>query len=106
MDDLIERARQQTEQRTETAAPKQEQQLQENITGSYKIYQLRSGEENRYKRFEGLAEQPEPVSISDYELVYNGNLADIDSRNNLNEKLEAIFTKFNTDRPEDFKGHS
>ena len=106
MDDLIERSRQQIEQRTETAAQKQEQQLQENITGSYKIYQLRSGEENHYKRFEGLAGQPEPVSISDYELVYNGNLADIDSRNNLNEKLEAIFTKFNTDRPEDFKGHS
>ena len=78
----------------------------EKSDGKFKIYQLKSGDENHYKRFEGLAGQPEPVSISDYELVYEGNLTDINSRDNLNEQLEAIFTKFNINRPDDFTGHS
>jgi len=74
--------------------------------GTFKIYQLKSGEEYHFKRFEGLSGQPEPVSISDYDLVYEGSLADIESGEDLSEKLEAIFSKFNTDRPEDFTGHS
>ena len=78
----------------------------EKSVGTFKIYQLKSGEEYHFKRFEGLAGQPEPVSISDYDLVYEGSLADIESGEDLSEKLEAIFSKFNTDRPEDFTGHS
>jgi len=74
--------------------------------GAFKIYQLKSGEEYHFKRFEGLSGQPEPVSISDYDLVYEGSLANIESGEDLSEKLEAIFSKFNTDRPEDFTGHS
>ena len=74
--------------------------------GTFKIYQLKTGEEYHFKRFEGLSGQPEPVSISDYDLVYEGSLADIESREDLSEKLEAIYTKFNIARPEDFKGHS
>ena len=74
--------------------------------GTFKIYQLKSGEEYHFKRFEGLSGQPEPVSISDYDLVYEGSLADIESGEDLSDKLEAIFSKFNTDRPEDFTGHS
>ena len=74
--------------------------------GTFKIYQLKSGEEYHFKRFEGLAGQPEPVSISDYNLIYEGSLADIESREDLSEKLEAIYTKFNINRPEDFTGHS
>ena len=78
----------------------------EKSVGTFKIYQLKSGEEYHFKRFEGLERQPEPVSISDYNLVYEGSLADIESGEDLSEKLEAIFSKFNTDRPEDFTGHS
>ena len=78
----------------------------EKSEGTFKIYQLKSGEEYHFKRFEGLSGQPEPVSISDYDLVYEGSLADIESGEDLSEKLEAIYTKFNIARPEDFKGHS
>ena len=70
--------------------------------GRYTIYQLTDGEENHYKRFEGLDRQPEPVNISDYQAVYQGSLFDIDGEN----KLESIFTKFNMDIPTDFTGHS
>lgn len=78
----------------------------EKSDGTFKIYQLKSGEAYHFKRFEGLERQPEPVSISDYDLVYEGSLADIESGENLSEKLEAIFTKFNIYRPEDFTGQS
>ena len=69
---------------------------------TYKIYQLKDNDENAFKMFEGWSNQPEPVSITDYDLVYEGNLADINGAN----ELENIYTKFNIDRPDDFKGHS
>lgn len=69
---------------------------------TYKIYQLTDDESNRYKRFERLSNQPEPVNAADYQLVYEGDLSEIDGEN----KLERLFIKFNTDRPDDFKGHS
>ena len=97
---LIERAREQIEQRNNTAAPKQEQ-----TAGTYKIYQMKSGDEYHYKRFEGFEKQPEPVSVSDYDLVYEGSLADING-DSINEKLEAVFDKFNIAHPDDFTGHS
>lgn len=68
----------------------------------YKIYQFKSGEENHCKRFMSLSNQPEPVNIADYQLVYEGSLIDIDG----DDKLEGIFKKFNIDHPDDFKGHS
>lgn len=68
----------------------------------YKIYQLKDDESNRFKRFESLSNQSEPVNVSDYQLVYEGSLLDIEGSN----KLEGLFVKFNTDRPDDFKGHS
>ena len=74
----------------------------EHSAGTFKIYQLKDSEKNHYKRFEGLDRQPEPVSITDYNLVYEGKLADIDGE----DKLESIYTKFNVDRPENFRGHS
>lgn len=71
----------------------------------YKIYQLKKGPENHAIRFEvftnaeryGEAAKPE-----NYDLIYTGSLDDFEDSN----KLEAIYTKFNLDRPEDFKGHS
>ncbi len=71
----------------------------------YKIYQLKNNPENHAIRFEGysLAERHgEPAKPEKYDLVYSGSLDDFEDRN----KLEAIYTKFNIDRPEDFKGHS
>ena len=94
MYELTARAREQIEQRNKTAAPDQEQ-----PTGTYKIYQIKSGEEYHYKRFEGFEGQPEPVSITDYDLVYQGTLSDTDT-------LESIYEQFNINRPEDFTGHS
>lgn len=77
---------------------------------SYKIYQIKDGEEYHGIRFESLAWLQEHNSVpnhEDFDLVYEGKLAefggiDVDDR----EQLEDIFTKFNTDHPEDFKGHS
>ena len=43
-----------------------------------------------------------PAKPENYDLVYTGSLDDFEDSN----KLEAIYTKFNLDRPEDFKGHS
>ena len=71
----------------------------------YKIYQLKNNPENHAIRFEGytLAEKHgEPAKPENYDLVYSGSLDDFEDSN----KLEAIYTKFNIDRPEDFKGHS
>lgn len=71
----------------------------------YKIYQLKNNPENHAIRFEGytLAEKHgEPAKPENYDHVYSGSLDDFEDSN----KLEAIYTKFNIDRPEDFKGHS
>ena len=71
----------------------------------YKIYQLKNSSENHAIRFEGysLAEKHgEPAKPENYDLVYSGSLDEFKDEN----KLEAIYTKFNLDRPEDFKGHS
>lgn len=71
----------------------------------YKIYQLKNSPENHAIRFEGysLAEKHgEPANPDNYDLVYSGSLDEFEDEN----KLEAIYTKFNIDRPEDFNGHS
>lgn len=69
---------------------------------TYKIYQLKNGEENHDYRFEslnrlrkyGLKLEPER-----YEEVYNGVMKP-------GEGLEDLYSKFNVNRPDDFKGHS
>lgn len=71
----------------------------------YKIYQLKKGPENHAIRFEGFTNAErygEAAKPENYDLVYTGSLDDFEDSN----KLEAIYTKFNLDRPEDFKGHS
>ncbi len=74
---------------------------------SFEIYQVKSGEEYHGKRFAGLSELGSAPNVADYDLVFSGKLSEIDiTAENKNEILESIFTKFNTDRPEDFKGHS
>lgn len=68
----------------------------------YEIYQLKSGEENRYLRFESyddLRNHGYDVDFNNYEKVYEGDLTE-------DTTLESLYTKFNIDHPEDFKGHS
>ena len=68
----------------------------------FSIYQLKSGNETLDYRFEpldairnnGLSVKPE-----NYEQVYTAPLTEKDS-------LESIYTRFNINRPADFKGHS
>ncbi len=74
---------------------------------SFEIYQIKSGEEYHGKRFAGLSELGNAPDIAYYDLVFSGKLSEIDiTVENKNDILESIFTKFNTDRPEDFNGHS
>ena len=74
---------------------------------SFEIYQVKKGEEYHYKRFAALSELDGTPNIADYDLVFSGRLSEQDiSAENKNEILEAVFDKFNNDRPEDFKGHS
>ena len=69
---------------------------------TFSIYQLKPGDATRDYRFEpldairnnGLSVKPE-----NYELVYTAPLTE-------QESLESIYTRFNIDRPADFKGHS
>ena len=74
----------------------------------YRIYQLPAGEKYHGIRFTGketLDKEGVQLSQDDYEMMYEGNWDDI-SGSSAEMKLQNIFTKFNTDHPEDFKGHS
>ncbi len=71
----------------------------------YKIYQLKNDAENHAIRFEGFTDAErygEAAKPENYDLIYTGSLDDFEDSN----KLEAIYTKFNLDRPDDFTGHS
>lgn len=69
---------------------------------SFSIYQLKRGDETLDYRFEPLdAIRRNGLSVdpANYELVYTAPLTAKDN-------LESIYTRFNIDRPADFKGHS
>ncbi len=74
-----------------------------------KIYQLKSGEENHNVRFAGSEElkmlglRPD---FTRYEKVYEMPLSNLPKCNTVPEQLEAVFNKFNENKPADFKGHS
>ena len=74
--------------------------------GTFTIYQLKSGEELHYHRFEPL-ERLERCGLfvdpDNYEKVYTGALPENGSTM---MKLEGIYETFNLHRPENFKGHS
>lgn len=76
----------------------------------FEIYQLKKSDENIYIRFEPLerlAELGQKPEFSNYDKIYEGDLSAVNARGDtVGDKLEAIFVKFNLDRPEDFKGHS
>lgn len=75
---------------------------------TYEIYQLKSGDENRDIRFEPyeqLQKQGIKPNFARYDKVYEGDFNAVRGKN-LSDKMEALFEKFNIDRPNDFKGHS
>ena len=68
----------------------------------YDIYQLKDGDGMRDYRFEPydrLQAAGLSVEATNYNLVYTAELSPGTS-------LEDIYTRFDTDHPEDFKGHS
>ena len=69
---------------------------------TFSIYQIKGGDETRDFRFEPydrLQAAGNVVDRANYELVYSAPLAPETS-------LEDIYTRFNIDHPQDFKGHS
>ncbi len=77
----------------------------EKAQGKFQIYQLPGGDKYHGVRFEGLDRlKAEGVQLNkdDYELVYEGLVGEFRG----NATLEGIFTQFNTNHPEDFRGHS
>ncbi|MEA4993905.1 MAG: YodL domain-containing protein [Oscillibacter sp.] len=67
-----------------------------------KIYQLKGGDENRYRRwmdYDGLRKMGELPELRNYEQVYSMRLLD-------NPTPEQVYQQFNQSRPADFTGHS
>lgn len=76
---------------------------------TYKIYQLKKGEEYHNLRFTRWDDMPRfnlSFDRKNYDEVYGGNIADVTKFPFKEGILEDIFKKFNTGRPEDFKGRS
>ncbi len=76
---------------------------------TYKIYQLKKGEEYHNLRFTRWDDMPRfnlSFDRKNYDEVYGGNIADVTKFPFKEGILEDIFKKFNSDRPEDFKGRS
>ena len=70
--------------------------------GTLKIYQLKSGDENRYRRwmnYDSLRKMGEMPRLENYEQVYFKQLLD-------NPTPEQVYWQFNQTRPADFIGHS
>ena len=69
---------------------------------SFTIYQLKGGDALHYHRFVSLERlQKDGLSLeaANYDRIYTAPLQKTDT-------LEEIYTRFNIDQPEDFKGHS
>ena len=77
----------------------------EKAQGTFKIYQLPGGEKYHGVRFENMEQLKKngvQLNHDDYELVYEGEVGEFRGK----ATLEALYTQFNTDHPEDFRGHS
>jgi len=80
--------------------------FRQNPADSYCIYQLRREDETATLRFMNTAylrEHGLEPFFGNYEAVYSGQLP---RNGNTAEKLEALYTQFNIDHPQDFTGHS
>ena len=77
-----------------------------NPADAFAIYQLKHVEQTRDLRFapmEHITAAGMVVDRDNYDLVYTGTL---DGTGSTDEKLESLFEAFNSNRPEDFRGHS
>ncbi|MCR5143211.1 MAG: DUF3849 domain-containing protein, partial [Ruminococcus sp.] len=77
---------------------------------TFEIYQLKTSAETRDIRFislDNLVEQGKSPDISTYDKVYEGDFTEFEQAGGtIGKQLEAVYTKFNMNRPDDFKGHS
>lgn len=77
---------------------------------TFEIYQLKVSDETREIRFislDSLTEQGKSPDISTYDKMYEGDFTVFEQvGSTIGEQLEALYTKFNMERPADFKGHS
>lgn len=75
----------------------------------YSIYQVKKGEEYSRLSFNSWNELKKfnlPFDKNNYEEVYGGYVSDVSRSRGRGVVLDNIYTKFNIDRPEDFRGHS
>ena len=75
---------------------------------TFKLYQLKEGEEYHGMRFESLDRNRlhgNQLNEEDYTLMYEGDLSQY-SGNTVEEKLEVLFEEFNINKPANFMGHS
>lgn len=68
----------------------------------YKILQLKDFRKVEYSFMSYDYAKKHNFKLSDYEIVYKGSTKDVKPI----KALEDLFTEFNINRPEDFKGHS
>jgi len=97
-----EKERETTQVSMEEIRPNPEDLLLNGEQDSFGIYQLKSGEELHYHRFESLDSLERhglQVEKDNYELIYTAPLQE-------GQTLDNIFEQFNLFRPEDFTGHS
>ena len=79
------------------------------IAAIYKIYQLKDTPESRpflFMPLRSLEAKQTPVLLDRYECVYSGVLASKPESQTDQKALDALFSQFNMNRPQDFKGHS
>ena len=91
-----------------------EAQLLYGSSDKYGIYQLKHNSEPDHLRFEGTEslkrigitkDNFDAIKLENNELIYVGELSELKEETQ-GATLEAIYEKFNIDRPEDYKGHS
>ena len=73
---------------------------------AYAVLQLKRIDETRDERFESLSalqRRGKEPHIEHYDVVYTGTLPSFSDQSVM---LEGLYTKFNIDHPEDFRGHS
>lgn len=78
----------------------------ESSTDSYAILQLKRVDETvglSFMSYRYLQDKGEEPSIDHYEVVYQGPL---EQTAGAVEQLEGLYTRFNIDHPQDFRGHS
>ena len=72
----------------------------------YDLYQMKSGEEHHYHRYESLeSNKYAHLTHEDYDLVYSGDLREI-AGDTIQQKLDMLFQKYNVDQPVDYRGRS